>query len=299
MQSLKPDFERERSSPMILATDSGGLPNIFYGCAPSILLPVFWKRRFRIACRFSISLNCAGFHKLPSTFLYICLSTERLGHWMHILPLILLHRRKSQGVFTFSQSCSVWLVTLNLPFLFSRPVYWNLKCWEQYPLLSLLPEDYSARCVFSPSWRIVLNAKSPSPWSSILLFQKLHFLPSLGSTWIVILHSVPLGYAATESFHLLPLFLAAPRHSMLVALVLWVKTEVGLLGLTERLSKETECSHSLFPPRKKLQAKWISLHLELCHLWRETDIGNIKLRFLIISECFFSVLCSSAVLEFS
>lgn len=122
---------------------------------------------------------------------------------------------KSLRVCTFSQSCRIWLVTLNLPFLFSRPVHWKSEMLGTISILSLPPEEGSAQCVFSLSCRIVMNAKSRSPLlpGAVPLYQKLHFSPLLRSTGIVTLHSIPLGYAATESLHLLPLLSAAPRHS--------------------------------------------------------------------------------------
>lgn len=122
---------------------------------------------------------------------------------------------KSLRVCTFSQSCRIWLVTPNLPCLFSRPVHWKSEMLGTISILSLPYEEDSAQCVFSLSCRILLNAKSRSPLlhGAVPLCQKLHFLPLLRSTWIVTLHSIPLGYATTESLHLLSLLSAASRHS--------------------------------------------------------------------------------------
>ena len=55
--------------------------------------------------------------------------------------------------------------------------------------------------------------------------------------------------------------------------------------------------NSLFPPREKSRAKWISLGTELCILGGGTDMGKVKPLSLPVSKWFFWFFVQSGVLQ--
>lgn len=102
--------------------------------------------------------------------------------------------------------------------------------------------------------------------------------------------------------HLSPLFLEAHRHSNYADCLscLYRLYRNKFLGQDpQRLRLWNACfTHCLPPfPRRKSQHSWISLCTKLCQLQGEADPGKVKLLFLPVSWCFFS-LCLSVILQF-